>query len=58
MIFLLKHFKASNQIFKETNGLFDPTIGVLVNAYGFGPSHQRKELNQSQIDSLLQFCWI
>jgi thiamine biosynthesis lipoprotein len=48
-------FKASNQIFNETNGLFDPTIGVLVNAYGFGPSHERRSLNQFQIDSLLQY---
>jgi thiamine biosynthesis lipoprotein len=48
-------FNASNQIYKETDGLFDPTIGVLVNAYGFGPNHQRKDLNQFQIDSLLQF---
>jgi len=48
-------FKASNQIYKETNGLFDPTIGVLVNAYGFGPNHERKKLNQFQIDSLLNF---
>ncbi len=48
-------FKASNKIYKETNGLFDPTIGVLVNAYGFGPNHERKNLNQTQIDSLLNF---
>ncbi|CAM3671593.1 FAD:protein FMN transferase [Flavobacterium gelidilacus] len=53
--FFVETFKASNQIFKETNGLFDPTIGVLVNAYGFGPSHQRKDLNQTQVDSLLNF---
>lgn len=48
-------FKASHKIYKETSGLFDPTIGVLVNAYGFGPNHQRKHLNQNQIDSLLNF---
>ena len=48
-------FTASNQIFNETNGLFDPTIGVLVNAYGFGPKKQRKDLNQFQIDSLLNY---
>lgn len=48
-------FKASNIIYKETNGLFDPTIGVLVNAYGFGPNHERKSLNQTKIDSLLNF---
>lgn len=53
--FFTETFKASNQIFKETNGLFDPTIGVLVNAYGFGPSHERKDLNQNQIDSLLNY---
>lgn len=53
--FFVETYKASNQIYNETNGLFDPTIGVLVNAYGFGPSHQRKDLNQTQIDSLLNF---
>ena len=53
--FFMETFKASNQIFKETNGLFDPTIGVLVNAYGFGPSHERKDLSQNQIDSLLHY---
>ncbi|WP_339836536.1 FAD:protein FMN transferase [uncultured Flavobacterium sp.] len=53
--FFVETFKASNQIFKEADGLFDPTIGVLVNAYGFGPSHQRKDLNQTQVDSLLNF---
>lgn len=53
--YFVETFKASNQIFKETDGLFDPTIGVLVNAYGFGPSHQRKNLNQNQLDSLLNY---
>ncbi|SHI70086.1 thiamine biosynthesis lipoprotein [Flavobacterium haoranii] len=48
-------YKASQKIYEETNGLFDPTIGVLVNAYGFGPNHQHKNLSQKQIDSLLQY---
>lgn len=48
-------FNASQKIYKETNGLFDPTIGVLVNAYGFGPGHQHHNLSQYQIDSLLQY---
>ncbi|MEZ4853559.1 FAD:protein FMN transferase [Flavobacterium sp.] len=48
-------FKISNKIYLETNGLFDPTIGVLVNAYGFGPNHQHQNLSQKQIDSLLTF---
>ena len=53
--FFVETFKASKQIYEETNGLFDPTIGVLVNAYGFGPSHERKNLSQNQIDSLLNY---
>jgi thiamine biosynthesis lipoprotein len=48
-------FQLSNQIYKETKGLFDPTIGVLVNAYGFGPNKKHQDLSQKQIDSLLQF---
>jgi len=53
--FFIKTFEVSNQIFNETNGLFDPTIGVLVNAYGFGPNKQSVTLTQSQIDSTLQY---
>lgn len=29
-------FKASQEIWQESDGLFDPTVGVLVNAWGFG----------------------
>lgn len=53
--FFTETFQLSNQIYKETNGLFDPTIGVLVNAYGFGPNKKQENLSQKQIDSLLQF---
>ena len=53
--FFTETFQLSNQIYKETNGLFDPTIGVLVNAYGFGPNKKHQNLSQNQIDSLLQF---
>ena len=53
--FFTETFQLSNQIYKETNGLFDPTIGVLVNAYGFGPNKKHQDLSQKQIDSLLQF---
>lgn len=53
--FFVKTFSTSHAIYNETNGLFDPTIGVLVNAYGFGPSQSRIELNQLKIDSLLQY---
>ena len=30
-------FNKSLKIYKETEGAFDPTIGTLVNAWGFGP---------------------
>jgi thiamine biosynthesis lipoprotein len=53
--FFVKTFSISNQIFKQTDGLFDPSIGVLVNAYGFGPSKVKIQLNAKRIDSLLQF---
>lgn len=53
--FFTETFQLSNQIYKETKGLFDPTIGVLVNAYGFGPNKKQEDLSQKQIDSLLQF---
>lgn len=53
--FFIETFKTSQQIYTETNGLFDPTIGVLVNAYGFGPSKEKIDLNQFKRDSLLQF---
>lgn len=31
-----KVFEASQQIWQESEGMFDPTVGVLVNAWGFG----------------------
>lgn len=46
-------FDASNQIYKESNGFFDPTVGVLVNAYGFGPEKQLKEIDSTSLDSLM-----
>ena len=32
-----KVFLTSKKIYKETKGAFDPTIGILVNAWDFGP---------------------
>ena len=34
----IKVFKKSKSIWKSTNGYFDPTIGILTNAYGLGPN--------------------
>lgn len=47
-------FDKSNRIYEETNGYFDPTVGVLVNAWGFGPEDFISEMSQHEIDSLMQ----
>ena len=48
----VKVFNASDKIFKESNGFFDPTVGVLVNAYGFGPGKPLKTMDSVKLDSL------
>ena len=48
-------FHKSAKIFEETNGEFDPTVGVLVNAWGFGPENEIKNLDAVKIDSLLTY---
>lgn len=45
-------FQASKKIYEESNGFFDPTVGILVNAYGFGPGSPLKDLNARTLDSL------
>ncbi|WP_369048006.1 FAD:protein FMN transferase [Tenacibaculum sp. UWU-22] len=48
-------YKASQKIYTETKGVFDPTIGTLVNAYGFGSGKKIKHIDSLKRDSLLQF---
>jgi len=48
-------FRKSEKIYNETAGDFDPTVGVLVNAWGFGPSAKFNNLDSLKIDSLLTF---
>ncbi|WP_349352804.1 MULTISPECIES: FAD:protein FMN transferase [unclassified Flagellimonas] len=47
-------FEVSSEVHKASNGYFDPTIGVLANAWGFGPGEQI-ELDSLRVDSLLQY---
>ena len=53
------HFKtvfwASKDLFVETNGVFDPTIGSLVNYWNFGAQKNEQALDSLRIDSLMQF---
>jgi len=44
----------SKSIHQETNGFFDPTVGTLVNAWGFGPERQIS-MDSLKIDSLLNY---
>jgi len=46
-------FDASKTIYKLTDGAFDPTIGVLVNAWNFGPEGKIENLDKAKIDSLM-----
>lgn len=48
-------FEKSSKIFKETQGAFDPTIGTLVNAWGFGPGMVIGQMDKRQVDSLLVY---
>ncbi len=47
-------FNKAKRIYKETNGVFDPTIGVLVNAWNFGPEKEIKNLDSVSIKKLMQ----
>ena len=45
----------SQRVYVETKGYFDPTVGVLVNAWGFGPEKPINQLDSVQVDSLMQY---
>jgi len=53
--YFVEVFNKSKIIYKATDGYFDPTIGKLVNAWGFGPKKTIKKLDKNKIDSLLQY---
>ncbi len=47
-------FALSREVYQKTDGYFDPTVGVLVDAWGFGPG-PAMELDSARVDSLLRF---
>ncbi len=47
-------FNKAKEVWKNTDGAFDPTVYPLVNAWGFGPGKKQK-IEQSKIDSILKF---
>lgn len=48
-------FNLSMEINKKTNGYFDPTIGVLRNAYGFGDIKPLQNIDFKTLDSLMKY---
>ncbi len=50
-------YKAAKKIYIETGGMYDPTIGILVNAWGFGPTKKMEgiEKNKKIVDSLKRY---
>ena len=48
-------YKQATEIWNTTEGFFDPTVGALVNAYGFGPGKKLNTLSTQQLDSILKF---
>ncbi len=56
-----KYFKDVYQqalkIYRETGGIYDPTVGILVNAWGFGPEKKLENIEKDStvVDSLLNY---
>lgn len=48
-------FLLSKRVYKESDGYFDPTVGTLRNAYGFGETEAIPSMNTNTLDSLRQF---
>ena len=51
----IKVYKSATEVYNTTDGFFDPTVGALVNAYGFGPGKKLNTISTQQLDSILQF---
>jgi thiamine biosynthesis lipoprotein len=50
-----KVYRTASEVWKKTQGYFDPTVGSLVNAYGFGPESGLKELSEIKKEALLAY---
>ncbi len=45
--------KISEEVFQKTDQTFDPSVGPLIQAWGFGPDKRIPEMDQTTIDSLM-----
>lgn len=48
-------FEISEMVYRQSNGYFDPTIGVLRNAYGFGDTEALNRIEGATLDSLRNY---
>jgi len=46
-------YQKSGRIHSDSEGAFDPTIGIMVNAWGFGPEEGIPDMDQKKVDSLM-----
>ena len=53
--YFMEVFNKSKRIFKETNGFFDPTVGNLVNVWGFGPKKEKRDLDSLEVKKQLKY---
>lgn len=48
-------FSLSQKVNRESDGYFDPTVGDLVNMYGFGPEKGLILIDTATVDSLMEY---
>ena len=48
-------YRVSESVYQNSNGYFDPTVGILRNAYGFGDVAPISEIDSTVLDSLRKF---
>ena len=48
-------YEKASEVWEHSQGFFDPTVGALVNAYGFGPGKSLEKVSKKQRDSMLEF---
>ncbi len=51
--YFIDNFKLSKEVYHNTDGAYNPTVGELVNAWGFGFKN-REKMDSILVDSLLQ----
>ncbi len=51
---LLELLKKSKEIHLKTDGYFDPTVGNLVNAWGFGPKNEKRNLDTLEVQKQME----